>query len=82
MNILKHELEEIFPERPSYKDYYCNGCNIYVWIPRVPIQAYSEGRIYYSKLSREQFLQSNPMTRIGEVLDVTCNEMMIKNIIE
>lgn len=66
------------PNSVEPKRYVCDTCKIYAWF----YSSKYNGGIYYSLMSPKEFHKYNKPMNQGCILNITCNEMVIKNIIE
>lgn len=77
-NFTEIHLEDSLNNGSEPKRYICDTCKIYAWF-------YSSkffGGIYYTLMSPKKFHEHNRPQNQGCILNITCNEMVIKNIIE
>lgn len=66
--INKNYLNHNFIEMKRNNDYICSKCKIMIW--------------YYEGLKTQYWMLFNNTVSAGILLNLTCNEMIIKNIIE
>lgn len=68
----------------EYFEFKCIMCDIYAWVNKNNYVEDGINNIYYSTFSQKEFLSfsiTDPR-RVGSILNITCDELIIKKIIE